>query len=365
MQFGTPALRNASADLDADFVSPCGAGRKLVKQLRQLRRAWNHLISAIEPVSQQIGLAHSTQALESLDHRRRSHQQQVLRGHLQQYRLGLPRVRGAAGKGIAKLRKSGLQRWQQPGPDAVAGELLVSIARVFDPANPTLCEPTPDVCRAHRQQRPVVAEPCALPGGWHGAQARQTTAPAQGQQKRLNLIVSVLRNCYIFSSCLRIFIKRYSLKSLITSTPCRSLRTLTWCVTAIDPFQPQWHAKLCTKSLAMPLEIIGRSLQTMVNVNRMNLTRPFFSAGQQQRGGISAATECHRERQAWSEGSNGVGQRRRHTLPAKMLSARRLFGRGLGVSKPAVALQAFIATFEQIFDLKVGNLTEGIIEGAF
>ena len=56
----------------------------------------------------------------------------------------------------------------------------------------------------------------------------------------------------------------------------------------------------------MPLEIIGRRLQSVVNVERAHLARPARGAGREQRGRIGAAAEADRQRQRRREGGDGL-----------------------------------------------------------
>ena len=105
----------------------------------------------------------------------------------------------------------------------------------------------------------------------------------------------MLRNCYIFDSDLRIFLEGYGLKALIPGTTGRVFRAVTRCVATIDPPDRQRHIKLRAEGTAMPLEIVGGCLYTMMNVDRMDLPRPLLGACQEQGSRIGAATESHRQ----------------------------------------------------------------------
>jgi hypothetical protein len=50
------------------------------------------------------------------------------------------------------------------------------------------------------------------------------------------------------------------------------------------------------KGLTMQLKIVCGGLQAVMNMNSLYLPRPFFRTGQQQGGGVSAATERNGQR---------------------------------------------------------------------
>jgi hypothetical protein len=118
----------------------------------------------------------------------------------------------------------------------------------------------------------------------------------------------MLCNCYTFNSFLRMPIKRYSLKSLITGATRSVFRTLPGNMPAIDPFDGQGNPNLLAKHAAMPLERVSGRLHAMVNMNGLNLSRPLFGTGQQQGGGICAATERHSQWQGGRKGAHNIGQ---------------------------------------------------------
>ena len=51
----------------------------------------------------------------------------------------------------------------------------------------------------------------------------------------------------------------------------------------------------------MVRESIGRSLQTVVHVDGLHLAGPTLGTSEQQRGGIGAAAQAHRQRQRRNE----------------------------------------------------------------
>jgi hypothetical protein len=53
----------------------------------------------------------------------------------------------------------------------------------------------------------------------------------------------------------------------------------------------QGYPELCADAVAMMLEIIGRGLQAVVNMESMHLPWPPLGASQEQGRGISAAAE--------------------------------------------------------------------------
>ena len=95
----------ARGHLEVNLVPARGAGGNLVAAARPAapRSAWPAAAAA-------SGAAHwpgaaRDRACKALMARRRAHGGQILRGDLHQHRLGLRGMAGAAGKGVAKLRK--------------------------------------------------------------------------------------------------------------------------------------------------------------------------------------------------------------------------------------------------------------------
>jgi hypothetical protein len=83
---------------------------------------------------------------------------------------------------------------------------------------------------------------------------------------------------------------------LIPGAPRSVLRALPAGMAGVHAPNRQRYLELFAKSLAMVLKVISRSLQSMMNVQCMNLVWPFLRARQQQGGGVCAATESYGER---------------------------------------------------------------------
>jgi hypothetical protein len=56
----------------------------------------------------------------------------------------------------------------------------------------------------------------------------------------------------------------------------------------------------------MRCKIVGRCLQTMVNMYGADLAWPFFCTCQQQSGGIGSAAVTHRQWQIWLKTGDGL-----------------------------------------------------------
>ena len=85
-----------------------------------------------------------------------------------------------------------------------------------------------------------------------------------------------------------------------------------WPVVDLAPWSGQIHV---TESDALALatlaalglrEAVGRRLQSVVDVKGLHMPRPAARTGQQQRGGIGPAAECHGQRQARCAGRKRI-----------------------------------------------------------
>lgn len=85
-------------------------------------------------------------------------------------------------------------------------------------------------------------------------------------------------NSHALDDLTSIFIKCHRIQGLVTCAACGIFGALTWGMTSVHSFYPQWHIKLRAKGTAVALEVIGGHLQSMVNVNRVHLSRPLFGA---------------------------------------------------------------------------------------
>jgi len=106
----------------------------------------------------------------------------------------------------------------------------------------------------------------------------------------------MLRDSYAFNTQLRIIFHNHRFNRLVPGAPRSILRALPAGMAGIHAPNRQRYLELFAKSLAMVLKVISRSLQSMMNVQCMNLPWPFLRARQQQGGGVCAATESHRQR---------------------------------------------------------------------
>ena len=100
--------------------------------------------------------------------------------------------------------------------------------------------------------------------------------------------------------------KRQSIKCLVTMAARRVLRALAAGRPRIDTAPQQGHVQARTQRAAVALEVVGRRLQAVVHMPGLHLPRPARRAGQQQRGGIGAAAQGHRQRQRGRLGREGV-----------------------------------------------------------
>src|ERR1035437_2333507 len=106
----------------------------------------------------------------------------------------------------------------------------------------------------------------------------------------------MLRNSYTFDTQLRMIFHDHGFNRLIPGAPRSVLGALPAGMAGVHAANRQRYLELFAKSLAMVLKVIGRSLQSMMNVQCMNLAWPFLRARQQQGGGVCAATESDRQR---------------------------------------------------------------------
>ena len=82
-------------------------------------------------------------------------------------------------------------------------------------------------------------------------------------------------------------------KSFITNFAGCFFGALSRRVAGIDPLHCEGHTELRAKLDAIPLKVVSRSLQAVVDVNGVNLPRPFLGAAKQQGGGIGAAAQSN------------------------------------------------------------------------
>jgi len=86
--------------------------------------------------------------------------------------------------------------------------------------------------------------------------------------------------------------------------------------TRIDALHHQRHLQLRAQLAAKGFKVVGRALQAMVHMHRPHLAGPALGASDQQGGGVGAAREGHRQRQAGAETGQGLGRGLRHTVGA-------------------------------------------------
>ncbi len=75
-----------------------------------------------------------------------------------------------------------------------------------------------------------------------------------------------------------------SLESLITGTASRIFWALPWPVFGVHTTHGQRHTVLRAKRPAVPLKIISRRLQAVVNVNSAHLSRPLLGTRHKESG---------------------------------------------------------------------------------
>ena len=123
----------------------------------------------------------------------------------------------------------------------------------------------------------------------------------------------MLRDYYCFNSCPRLLGKRQGIKSLVARTAGRIFGAVAGSGLRIDAPHLQRHTEALAQLHAMPLEVVRRRLQAVVDMPGMHLTGPALRACQQQRRRIRTAAERHRQRQRRRPGSKR-GHRAFHRL---------------------------------------------------
>ena len=102
--------------------------------------------------------------------------------------------------------------------------------------------------------------------------------------------------------------------------------------------------------------LAGGLLQVVVHMQRNHLPWPLAGARDHQRCGIGAATQGDAQRKrCGSEVLQRVLQQLHHAVTAPSL-----LGSGLGVIETAIALQPIVAAVQQLSDLQVADLAEGV-----
>ena len=128
----------------------------------------------------------------------------------------------------------------------------------------------------------------ALPTLRHRRKPRQSRAPAQRQQNRFDLIISMLGQCQ-GSWRYRMFViprgpalNGKLCKRSVARASGGIFRALASLATGIDPANNEWHVQLLAHLLALALKIFSRRLEAMMNVNSGYLAWPFLMTRQQQ-----------------------------------------------------------------------------------
>ena len=128
----------------------------------------------------------------------------------------------------------------------------------------------------------------ALPMPRHGRKPRQSRTPAQCQQNRFDLIISMLGQCQGSWPC-RMFV--FPRGPALNGKLCKRsvarasggiFRALASLTNNVNPANNEWHVQLSTHLLALALKIVSRRLEAMMNVNSSYLPWPFLMARQQQ-----------------------------------------------------------------------------------
>jgi hypothetical protein len=134
----------------------------------------------------------------------------------------------------------------------------------------------------------------AIHDGWHRGQTWQTCPTRQRQQQGFYLVVCVLGQGHVFDLSTPVVLQRLGQRTVAGLTG-----SIFWAFTGgmrrVHALHHQRYVHARTQRHAMRLKAISRSLQTMVNMYRMHLTRPTGGAGNQQGGGIGPAAERHGE----------------------------------------------------------------------
>ena len=144
-------------------------------------------------------------------------------------------------------------------------------------------QPVAQGLRSHRQQRATEQHTVALEPFGHASQARQTSAPAECQQHSFRLVIGMLPQQHGIGALL----SGRRRKGMVAGAPRRVFRTLARRMAGIHPAYPDRHTQTSTQVECKVLESVGRSLQTVMDVDRHHPARPALMRGEQKSGGIS------------------------------------------------------------------------------
>jgi len=175
--------------------------------------------------------------------------------------------------------QSRFERGQHKGADAVACEVLILIAGVFDPRLSTQTQPLAQVGASDLQPRTVPLQTQPLPARRHARQSRQATTAGQGNQQSFDLVIGMLGHRHI--GHIGPGIPNCTGDGLVTGLTSSLLRALARSSTGVYMLHRQRHLKALTEFAAKRFKFVGRSLQAMVNMDRPHLAWPTFCTGDQ------------------------------------------------------------------------------------
>ena len=148
-------------------------------------------------------------------------------------------------------------------------------------------QPLADRRAGHLQQGAPERDAVPLELRRHGCQTRQSRAPAQRQQQGFDLVVGMLgqqhrpqRQC---TGLLR--------QGGVTGSAGGVFGALPGLVAGVHMADVQGHAQPGAQLRAMGNEGVGRSLQPVVHMQRVDTAGPAGMGGQQQGGGVGTATQ--------------------------------------------------------------------------
>jgi hypothetical protein len=224
-------------------------------------------------VSQEIGSSSLSKRLQSFDVWRISNGCQVLCGQFKQQGLGLGNVRRTPRERLSEIGKGLHQMGQNFLSDLVARKGLVGVAGVFNPRQTIFSRLGTQLIGWDPQNRSVISHRVVGPLRSHAGQARQTRATGQGQNHGLYLIICVLCESNVFDVPPPLG-EQHVLQGLVPGAPSCVLWTLSRSMLGIDMHHFDWNVVQITKPFTVLYKIIRHTLQTMVDMNSMNLSRP-------------------------------------------------------------------------------------------